>query len=445
MDLKRVETLIDKYMPELADMSARAVLTHKRHLESLLSVATAIGSVFDLKELLNRIMDYARRVTGAERGLLLLYNEEGRLELRGASEDVPLTDGFRYEEARMSETLAQEVIQNKDALIASAQDEAPAGKELKFYGVKQALCVPLRTKVKDLGLLYLDNRLASGMFGRAETDLMMTFSVQAAVSIENTRLVRELLEQDRIKQELLLGRRIQMGLVPKKIPIVEGLVVRGMMEPAKEIGGDYFDFLERTVNGQKRLGVAIGDVSGKGLGAGLTSAIVKTTLTTLSREGLGLRDILTKANRVVNRNIRDSMFVSLVYLEWTPAERRVRFCGAGHEHILVYRGKTGAVEAIPTGGLVMGIMPDIEDTLNEQTFELEPSDKVLLYTDGVTEAFNDQRVEYGLEQLVDAVKRLGSKPAAELIAAVREDVGRFVGACEQSDDITLVALECKAQ
>jgi len=441
-DGRHVDELIKKYQPNLSDLESRSVLTYKRHLESLLSVTQTIGSVFDSQEVLDKIVDYARQVTGAERSFLLLYNDQDQLELRRSMDPERCMALPKLEESGISQSLVGEVEQTKTARSAEANEDTKAGKELKFQGVKQALCVPLCKPDKYLGCLYLDNRLASGVFGEAELDLMRSFGVQAAVSIQNARLVRDLVEQDRIKQELKLGRSIQMGLLPKAAPLFEGLTLAGFMEPAKEIGGDYYDFIERTLaDGRRKLGITIGDVSGKGLGAGLAMAMVKTTILALAQEGLGLRDLMAKTNHFLHCNTDGSLFVSLVYLEWTPEERIMRFCSAGHEHILVYRAQTGSVEAIRSGGLVMGILPDIKEQLNESSFTLGLSDKIVLYTDGVTEAFNAQGEEFGFERLVETVQRVGAKPAESLLACLHNEVSLFRGDCEQSDDITLVVLE----
>ncbi|HBA83510.1 MAG TPA: hypothetical protein DCZ95_05380 [Verrucomicrobia bacterium] len=449
VDGAAVARLIERYMPQLDDMEPRKVLTQKRHLESLMFVTQAIGSVFDLQELLDRVMEYARRVTGAERGLLMLRDAaSGELMLQITAEGAQheqARQAFGYESSRVSLSLTQEVQRRKEALIASSEDDSPAGKELKFMSVKQAMCVPLTTKEKDLGFLYLDNRLAGSVFGEGELELMKSFGIQASVSIENARLVHDLMEQDRMKQELQLGREIQRQLLPQAAPVIEGLKVCGLMDPAQEIGGDYYDFIVRTVDGRPCLGIAIGDVSGKGLGAGLAMAMLKTTMLTLSREAIDLPEILIKANRTMTENLNGMSFISLVYLQWNPASRVMSYCGAGHEHLLIYRCRSGEVEAIPAGGLVLGIMSDWPHLPKENFVALEPGDKIVLYTDGVTEAFNESRDEFGFERLLEAVRRYGGQSPADLISSLRAEVARFAHGAEQNDDITLVVMEAVSQ
>jgi serine phosphatase RsbU (regulator of sigma subunit)/tetratricopeptide (TPR) repeat protein len=423
----------------------REALTFKRHLESLLSVTQAIGSVFVLENLLQQIVTYAMEVTGAERGCILLNSDKTKhLELRtgrGWSREVS-EKPFSYESYGISLALVEQVRQRAEARIASAKDEGELGAELGLYGVRQAMGVPLRTKEKDIGILYLDNHLADGVFGSEELELMKSFAVQATVSIENTQLVQSLLEQDRLKQEMRLGREIQQGFLPKEAPKVSGLRVSAVMDPAREIGGDYYDFILRpAVNGVSPLAIIIGDVTGKGLGAGLNMAMVKTTLLTLSEESIGLKEILAKANRILHGQMSFGTFISLLYLQWDPAGRTMSYAGAGHCEILVFRKATGSVEVIRSGGAVLGIAPEIEDKLAQNDLNLAPGDKAVLFTDGVIEAQNAAEEEFGLARLTGSLERNGGSAPDQLVNAIRRDVESFIAEAPQYDDITLIAME----
>lgn len=207
-DKKRVEKLLGTAFPDKELVGVREGLTLTRHLESLLSVTQAISSIFNLEELLDEIVDQAMRVTGAERGFLLLYDErEGRPRLkvsRGIDEQVG-QNAFSYERYGISLEMIQKVERGKRALVVgeNTPDLPAITAELRECRVKEALCVPLRAKEKHLGFIYLDNRLAGGIFGQEELELMISLAVQASVSIENARLVRELVEQERLMQEVM--------------------------------------------------------------------------------------------------------------------------------------------------------------------------------------------------------------------------------------------------
>ncbi|MBV9464065.1 MAG: SpoIIE family protein phosphatase, partial [Verrucomicrobiae bacterium] len=443
-DAAEVAALLQSTSGDISQRPHEA-LTFKRHLESLLSVTQAIGSVFQIEDLLEHILSYAMEVTGAERGCILLESgeREGRdLELRvGHGWDSETAQkSFGYESHGVSLALVEQVRASKDSRIASSREQGDIAAELAAYGVRQAMAVPLRTKEKDLGVLYLDNQLADGVFGEEELELMKSFAVQAAVSIENTRLVQSLVEQDRLKQEMRLGQEIQRGFLPKEAPKVAGLNVAAFMQPAREIGGDYYDFILRPGhNGNSPLAVVIGDVTGKGLGAGLNMAMVKTTLLTLSREEIGLREILAKANRILHGQMSFGTFITLLYLQWDPGARAMSFAGAGHCDLLVIRGKR--VEVVKSGGAALGLIDEIEGKLQERPLPLERGDKVILYTDGVVEALNSAEEEFGLPRLIGVLEQNAERGPEDLLMAVRAELATFTGDSAPYDDVTLIAIE----
>jgi len=446
--LQKVNQLLEKYDPGWNQEQSKEVLTYRRHLDSLIAVTHSIGSVFVLDELLNRIVEFARKVTGAERCFLLLEKKKREsLVIKAVAEDLEEdiydTTAFSYEKSRISLVLVEDVRKGHAARIATPYDKSTVGKELISYDVKQAMCVPLSTHDTKLGVLYLDNRLADGVFGSDELELMKTFAIQAAVAIENTRLIGSLVEQNRFKQELEMGRSVQIGLLPTEVPVVLNLIVAGSSIPAREIGGDYYDFVElKRQYGEIRLGIAVGDVSGKGLASGIYMAMAKTAISTLSLEMLDVKTILSRVNEVLIRHIDEENFMSMVLMEWQPEKRTLYYAGAGHEHILVYRHEQEEVEVIATGGIVLGLMPDIYEIISEGTIELKESDKVVLFSDGVTEAQNIQKEQYSIERLVEAVKHHGHHPCNALLEVLNNEVQEYMGDTEQYDDITIVVLEC---
>ncbi|MFA5115509.1 MAG: SpoIIE family protein phosphatase [Candidatus Omnitrophota bacterium] len=443
-DLANCDKILESIAPEGEGMDSRQVLTQKRHLDSLLSVTQAIGSVFVLEDLLDRIMEYGLKVTGAERGFLLLHDQKkSALALKVSHglekdlQDLP----FSYDNYKISLELIKEVQERNAASIADPQaaPNAKISNELKGFQVRQAIVIPLRTREKSLGVLYMDNRLAGGMFGKDELELMKSFAVQASVSIENAFLVSSLMEQERLKQEMELGREIQLALLPKTSPEIEGLKVYGLMMAAKEIGGDYYDFVQ--IPDKQALAVVIGDVSGKGVGAGLLMSMVKATIHTLSQEEDSPRRILIRTNQMLHQNIGAQKFMTLLYFIWHPQNKMLTYSSAGHEHIIIYRTAKLAMEIVQSGGFMLGMIPSIDNFLEDRNIELHPQDKVILYTDGVTEARNPEEELFTLKRLTDIVFKYGHKPAEELLDIIKQEVYSFIGTRDQYDDITLVVME----
>ncbi|MDD4908765.1 MAG: PP2C family protein-serine/threonine phosphatase, partial [Candidatus Omnitrophica bacterium] len=263
-----------------------------------------------------------------------------------------------------------------------------------------------------------------------------------------------LLDQARLRQELELGREIQMDLLPKVTPVIPGLKLSGLMLPAKEIGGDYYDFLPNPIT--NNLSVVIGDVSGKGVAAGLLMAMVKTCLYALNKQPITPKAILLSTNQMLYEHINAKKFMTMLYLTWDPSQKKLFYSSAGHEHILIYRasgsatgGGTsagipnahGSVEAIISGGFMLGMVPEIDEYLEDRSLSLNPQDKVILYTDGVTEARNTDEDLFGLKRLTDIISQHGHKPAQDLLSIIKEEVYAYIGTREQYDDITLVVME----
>lgn len=255
---------------------------------------------------------------------------------------------------------------------------------------------------------------------------------------ELKKSMEEIVEKERLAKELKLGREIQMALLPQQIPVVPGLIVQGFMHPAKEIGGDYYDFI--VLPDKNQFSVVIGDVSGKGVAAGLLMAMAKTAIHTLSQEETSPKKILLRANQILVENVSGQKFMTMLYFRYESVSRILTYSSAGHEHILIYRSE-GRVESILSGGIMLGVVPDITVFLEDKTIQLTPGDKVILYTDGVTEARNPKEERFGFERLIQTIQRYGSKSTGQLLETIKGEVYNFIGTRDQYDDITIVIME----
>jgi serine phosphatase RsbU (regulator of sigma subunit)/flagellin-specific chaperone FliS len=448
LDLEQTNKLLKSISPEAEVVESREALTLTRHLDSLLSVTEAIGSIFIIEELLDTIVDQAMKVTGAERGFLLLYDEQDNTLKQKVSQGIEeelASLPFSYENYKLSLNMVQEVEKKGEGLFASEDSSQfpQVSTELKEYRVRQAMCVPLKARDKALGIIYLDNRLAGGTFGEDELELMKSFAVQASISIENAFLVSNLVEQERLKQEMELGRQIQMSLIPEERPTIERFDIEGSMQPAKEIGGDYFDYITFAED-PNRLGIVVADVTGKGVDAGMVMGMTKSTIHALSEQNLTTRDLTLKLNRHLCKLLKKQKFISLVYAEYSSENETFTWSGAGHEHIIVARKEHGGgheVELIVTGGVVLGVFDDIEDDISQKSLTLHKGDKVILYTDGVTEARNADNEMFTLEQLVEIIRQAPSLSAHDLLSHINKKLQQFIDDTPQYDDITLVVME----
>lgn len=307
------------------------------------------------------------------------------------------------------------------------------------YGIE--VLVPMTYNDKVNALLGLGKKENLKPYNKKDIELLNKLSQEAGVTVHNALHFEDLAEKERMEQEMKMGRQIQMGLLPRQIPEVKGLKICGQMLPAQEIGGDYFDFL--PLAGHKDLGIVIGDVSGKGVAAGLCMAMIKPVIHIFSRKAESPKEMLMNINQVLNQYIGGEKFMTMLYLVWQASRSMLTFSSAGHEHMLVYRKKQKEVEEIETGGTLLGVTPEISDILENKDIHLSSGDKVLLYTDGVTEAHNQVRERFGILRLKDSFRKHSSRPPEGLMAGIREEVNGFIGSCPQYDDITLVVLEAE--
>jgi sigma-B regulation protein RsbU (phosphoserine phosphatase) len=272
---------------------------------------------------------------------------------------------------------------------------------------------------------------------------MKSFAVQASISIENAYLVSNLVEQERLKQEMELGRQIQLSLLPQKVPQIKGFAIAGLMQPAKEIGGDYFDYI--TFAGEPNmLGVVVADVTGKGVDAGMVMGMAKAAIFSLAEQNLTTRELIIKLNRHLCKLLNRQKFITMVYAQYSAEEGTLTWSGAGHEYVIVVRNSQEGeheVEVILTGGIILGVFEKIDEDITQKSITLNKGDKVILYTDGVTEARNAKQEFFKLERLVDVIKHAQSLSAQDLLSYISEQIQKYIGDTPQYDDITLVVME----
>jgi len=237
-----------------------------------------------------------------------------------------------------------------------------------------------------------------------------------------------------MERDLRLARDIQMGLVPSEPMSAGPWDVHGRLEPARQVGGDYYDYFPI---GGDRIAVAIADVSGKGVPASLLMSNCEATLRAFCDGARPIPEAIRSVNRRMSLTSSGGKFVTLFYAEIDPSAGRMRFCNAGHNYPLLRRAD-GTLEELRTGGLLIGLFPEAEYEMGDVAFG--PDDAVLLYSDGLSEAMNLRNEEYGEERLFALWKSLVGVSAADAMARVFDDIGRHRGSAAQSDDMTAVIL-----
>ena len=263
---------------------------------------------------------------------------------------------------------------------------------------------------------------------------------ESALAQEVARLTtafgRELAQRERLNRELEIAREVQEHLFPQRLPTVLGLDYCGQCRPAREVGGDYFDFLELP---EGKFGIAVGDVSGKGVGAALMMASLEASLRALAAVVRDPADLMGQVNRLVCQASAANRYATLFYAEYDPGTRRLTYVNAGHNPPVVLRqdGDSCRVLRLEIGGPVVGFRPH---QYQRGEFSLEAGDWAMFFTDGISESMNARYEEWGEEKLIEIAKTCHGLSAAEGMRRIFSAALTFAGGAPQHDDMTVVVL-----
>ena len=304
--------------------------------------------------------------------------------------------------------------------------------------IRSLILEPLNFNQQLLGVLVVENKLYERYFSESDYYLVQNFAHYATMILKANEAVMERQNQARTQAELQLGFHIQSGLLPHKIPEFDGISLAGSMTPAKEIGGDYFDFLNLP-NGN--LGIVIGDVSGKGVPAGMVMTSLYAFLHAECRYFVNSYRALVRVNSDLAGHISETMFASLLFFEWNPRSKALHYTSCGHEHILHFKKMDNSLDTIKSGGIALGMIDDNSKIIREKSLIVRPGDTVLLYTDGVTETANEKREMFGLERLKAFVEKYQALSANEIRLALLEELKSFAHGAPQADDITILVMK----
>jgi phosphoserine phosphatase RsbU/P len=312
----------------------------------------------------------------------------------------------------------------------------------QLLALDSQLLLPLSLKTRILGILSLGPKRSEEPYSKSDLRLLASVAGQAALALENSRLAasiaRETASRERLNRELEIARDVQRRFFPQKRPAIVGIDYAGTCRPAQSVGGDYFDFRALSSG---RLGLAIGDVAGKGAPAALLMASLQASLRAAVNGAGDLGALMANLNALIGEITPASRFATLFYAQYDPATRRLDYVNAGHNPPLVVRH--GLVLPLERGGPAVGLSRTSRYT--ERRLDLQPGDLLAAYTDGVTEAMNAALEEFGEERFAEVLRGRGDAPAAAILDAVLQAVDTFAGGAPQHDDITLVILKVSAQ
>jgi len=333
------------------------------------------------------------------------------------------------------------VWQTGQSVYLSEFSDAPELAKLRSsaFGTRSVMAAALRYGNQDLGVLALANGPMGVPFSQGDFVVFKSLAEQSAFALYNAIIYSMANEKKRLDHDLEIARDIQRILLPSEAPAIDGFQISGINVPARLVSGDYFDYIRVD---DERLGVAIADVSGKGVPASLIMAICRSVLRAEAARNPSPADVLRKVNRQLYPDIKEDMFISMAYLILDHHRDSITLARAGHDAPLLYKQQSRTVTPVKSPGMVVGIdSGNVFDRLTvDFAISLERDDCLVLYTDGVTETLNAEEDEFGLDRVIQAVRARANDGAQAIVKKIIQDVRDFTGSLPQNDDITLIAI-----
>ena len=312
---------------------------------------------------------------------------------------------------------------------------------LKGTRFKSIVAYPILVQNSQMGTLALLKEVSEG-FNKEMTNIIRTFVNQAGISIENFRLMSEALENERYQEERKIAKQVSSSLLPKSLEFNEDFEIFSFSESADEVGGDYFDTCKIDDN---KIAIVIADVSGKGTSAAFHMSQMKGVFNSLAQLGLGPKDFMINANRALSSSLEKTSFITASYFELDSNSKSVEFTRAGHCPTLYFNSSEKSSQFFEDKGLGLGIIRNstYDNYIEVRKINYSQGDILLLYTDGITEAKNMKREEFGYERLKQIIENNYSKPADEIKNEVIDSLYGFLGKQLVDDDYTMLVIKFK--
>lgn len=308
---------------------------------------------------------------------------------------------------------------------------------LVFIGFYYNFSRPFRIVMRQVKLVLTGRPYKKILTDRNdEIGILAHFFNEVTANFE--KVTSQLKEREKIHSEMEVASNIQKDVLPTQTPQIAGLDVMAKTRFADDLGGDCFGFIKK---GEGHL-MYIGDVTGHGLPAALVMMMVSTLLDTYAEMCEKALQVVVNTNKQLKPRIKATMFMTMLLLSWDPEQKRMSFVGAGHEYLFVYRKAVGTVEKIPAGGIALGMVPDNSALVKEVDLDLAEGDVILLFSDGITEARDDNGEMYGENRLMSSFTEHAAQfDASGILFHIAQDFSNFTGDHEQEDDMTLICIK----
>jgi len=429
-------------MTALGDQIALAVANAKlidkarrksNEAQSLYEVGKLMSGTLNLEELLELIVDQVSHVVNVDVATIFVVEPADGSIKDIVSKGVP-ENQRQHLKIKMGQGIVGHVAKTGQSVLLNDVSEDKQYISMRTQ-TKSEIAVPLISRDKVVGVFNVESDNLDA-YTQTDLGLLETFGSQAAVSIERAILYQQSIEQKALEEELAVARRIQQTFLPKKVPIVSGFDIAGINIPSEAVGGDYYDYIDIVKN---QFGIAIGDVSGKGIGAALIMAAFRASLKAEIRNNYAIRTIFAKVNSLLYESIERENYVTALYGVLDTKNRVFTFSNAGHNPPMLFK-TDGRIISLTEGGLALGMFPHSE--YEERPVYIDNGDILLFYTDGVTEAQNKGNEEFGEDRLKKLVRQSKELSSQKIINRVIDSVQQFKDPAKQLDDLTMILIKC---
>jgi serine phosphatase RsbU (regulator of sigma subunit)/putative methionine-R-sulfoxide reductase with GAF domain len=439
----------DELLRNIANQSAQAIESEQLHIAqqeeawvntALLQVAEAVNSLIDLNEILSTIVRFVPMLVGVRSCIVLIWDENTETFYAGPSYGIDemgrgLIESFEIAAAELPE-------------METLEPDAPGAASTIYkiqlptwlhdvMGTPAANVLPLYARSSLVGALLVGPSTNNRPLVGRRLSILTGIAQQAAIAVVNDHLYREAAERNRLEQELDVARHIQASFIPPGSPQIPRCSVSSFWQAARQVSGDFYDFLELPGG---KWGIVVADVADKGVPAALFMALSRTIIRTIAFSRYDPGPALERANRIIWNDTTSDLFVTAFYAIWDPSTRTLSYANAGHNPPLLLR-PNGDSELLHGDGIALGVLEQVR--IDQHYAHLQAGDALLIYTDGVTEAMNEDFDEFGMERLRLAARSALDSSSSHIMGTITTAIRDHAGDTPQFDDITLVVMKCE--
>ena len=411
-----------------------SLVTSKLQLDFLNEIGDILGN-FDLQIVLTKILENAVNLVEGDVGVIFL-NEDGKLTEK-ISWGVPKDVLNKVVNNLTNQPVIEEVFNNKEVILIEDIETNPQYKFLlkEKYKIISFIALPVYTKNKNLGVLVLVNFEVDIDFTEIKLSTLETLTQIASIGIENAIFFKDSIEKEKLLTELSIAADLQKQLLPQENYYAEKFYIGGFSIPARNVGGDFFNYIFKN----NELIAFLGDVAGKGIPAALLTTMAMSLLKTLINEFGDLRDITYKLNNIITQENLGEKYFTLGIFKINFENYKVELINAGHTEILHYDSNKNEIFKYESTNLPIGMFEEIE--FENNSFNINKGDLIFSFSDGIPDAINEDGERYELDRLIKLIKNIHMYSPEEIKNKILEDVQNFCGKAEQFDDLTLMVIK----